>query len=140
MRKVVALLMVMMLVGCAERQLQTRDLTPQQAPWMQGRRTVADGAKLKMIFENDPQTLAIKRVDYKVRDGELYLWPIRASQTFEPIEFTLDTSKLKLRQPWQEHVYWVGTANWDGPLGRLIDPDPLGDRVERIRADVQPTN
>src|SRR5688572_29704125 len=130
MRKLIALALFSMLaVGCAERQLQTRDLAPQEAPWMAGRRTVADGTKLKMIFENDPQTLAIKRIDYKVHDGELYLWPIRTGATFEPIEFTLDTSKLKLKQPWHEHVYWVGAANWDGALGRLVDPDPLGDRV-----------
>jgi hypothetical protein len=123
--------------GCAERQLQTRDLPPQEASWMQGRRTVADGTKLRIIFDSEPQELRIKRIDYKVADGELYLWPIRASEHFEPAEFTLDTTKLKLKQPWQEHVYWVGTSHWDGALGRLVDPDPLGDRVERVKADVR---
>jgi hypothetical protein len=123
-------------MGCASKPLQTRDLSPQEAPWMNGRRTVADGTKLKMIFESDSQTLRIKRIDYKVADGNLYLWPIRASEPFQPAEFTLDTKNLELSQPWQEHVYWVGTVNWDGPLGRLIDPDPLGDRVERARATV----
>jgi hypothetical protein len=127
----------MLMSGCASKSPQTRDLPPQEAPWMQGRRTVADGTTLKMIFEQDSQTLRIKRIDYKVADGELYLWPIRASEAFAPVEFELDVSKLKLRQPWREHVYWVGTAHWDGALGRLVSLDPLGDRVERVPAVVQ---
>ena len=125
------------LIGCASKPLQTRDLSPQEASWLSGRRTVADGSKLKIVFNNDTQTLRIKRVDYKVADGELYLWPIRASEGFQPAAFTLDTAKLKLKQPWHEHVYWVGTAHWDGPLGRLVDPNPLGDRVERVKAEIQ---
>ena len=127
----------MLAAGCASEPLQTRDLTPQEAPWMAGRSTSADGTKLKMRFDSEPQELRIKRIDYKVEDGDLYLWPIRASERFEPVEFTLDTAKLKLKEPWTNHVYWVGTAHWDGALGRLVDPDPLGDRVDRVKAEVK---
>jgi hypothetical protein len=123
--------------GCASEPLVTQDLTPAQSQWMAGRTTSADGTKLKMRFDSEPQELRIKRVDYEVKDGDLYLWPIRASERFEAVEFTLDTAKLKLKQPWTEHVYWVGTSHWDGALGRLVDPDPLGDRVERVKADVK---
>jgi hypothetical protein len=123
--------------GCASEELVTQDLSPAQSPWMTGRATSADGTKLKMRFDSEPRELRIKRIDYKVAEGELYLWPVRASERFEPVEFTLDTAKLKLKQPWTEHVYWVATSHWDGALGRLVDPDPLGDRVERVKADVK---
>jgi hypothetical protein len=137
MRMWVPVLVLILIAGCAEHALQTRDLPPQEATWMQGRRAIADGTKLRIIFDSEPQELRIKRIDYKVADGELYLWPIRASEHFEPVEFTLDTAKLDLKQPWQEHVYWVGTSHWDGALGRLVDFDPLGDRVERAKANVR---
>src|SRR5688500_7630508 len=107
-----AIAVVSLLIGCESVPKTTRDIPPAEATWMNGRRTTADGTKLKMIFESDPLT-SIKGVDYKVRDGELDLWTIRGSERFQPIEFALDTSKLKLKQPWQEHVYWVGTVHWD---------------------------
>ena len=135
--RISVLAVVLLIVGCASRApLQTRDIPVQQATWMEGRRTESDGTKLKLVFERDPLT-SIKRVDYKVRDGELYIWPVHGSEKFQPIVFTLDTAKLKINEPWQEHVYWVETAHWDGGLGRLVDFDPLGDRVDRVKADVK---
>jgi|SRR4051812_3890431 hypothetical protein len=125
-----------LLSSCASK-TQVRDVAPNEANWMEGRRTVADGSKLKMIFERDSEALKINRIDYKVYEGELYVWPVRESAAFVPVEFTLDTSALKLHQPWQNHVYWVAAANWDAPvIGRVLNPSPLGDRVERLKADV----
>jgi hypothetical protein len=125
-----------LLSACASKPLRVRDLPASEATWMQGRETVADGSHLKMIFRHDAERLRIDRIDYKIRDGDLYIWPVRTSELFAPIEFTLDTARLKLKQPWQEHVYWVGAVDWDGALGHLVNSDPLGDRVERVKADV----
>ena len=128
-----------LLSACSDK-TRVNDLNAYESSFVQGRRTVADGSKLKMIFEHDSEDLKIDRIDYKVYEGELYLWPVRASHAFEPVEFTLDTSNLKLRQPWQDHVYWVGAANWDAPMmGRVLNPSPLGDRVDRVKADVVPS-
>ena len=135
--RLAAVVLTVSLLGACASKTQVRDLTPSEANWMTGRHTVADGPKLKMIFEHDSEALRIERIDYKVYNGELYLWPVRESATFEPVEFTLDTTDLKLQAPWQDHVYWVGAANWDAPvLGRVLNPSPLGDRVERVKAEV----
>jgi len=84
--------------------------------------------------------MRIDRIDYKVRDGNLYIWPVRASEPFVPVEFTMDTASLKLDKPWQDHVYWVGSVSWDNSLGVFGNPDPLGDRAERVKAHVEPAS
>ncbi len=136
--RLVVVLLASTLSACASSHWHTYDLPADKATWMQGRKTVADGTKLKMIFETDDQKMQIERIDYKVRDGNLYIWPVRESLPFEPVEFTIDTATLKLEKPWQDHVYWVGAVNWDGAIGVFGNPDPLGDRIDRVKADVQP--
>jgi len=126
------------LSACASNHWHAHDVPAAQATWTRGRKTIADGSRLKLIFESDNQTLRIERVDYKVRDGNLYIWPVRASEPFAPVEFTIDTAKMKIAQPWQDHVYWVGAVNWDNALGQYVSTDPLGDRVDRVKADIQP--
>jgi len=136
LRVCVVAVSVALLSACSSKP-QVHDLNAYESYWMDGRRTVADGSKLKMIFDHDSQGLKIGRVDYKVYDGDLYLWPVRDSHPFEPVEFTLDTAPLKLHQPWQDHVYWVGAANYNTPLvGPVLNTNPLGDRVDRVKADV----
>jgi hypothetical protein len=138
LRLAVVVLVGALLSACGKTQVH--DLYPNEASWVKGRKTIADGSKLKMVFDHDQQGLLIERVDYKVYKGDLYIWPVRGDAAFQPMEFTLDTADLKLAQPWQDHVYWVGAANWDSPvLGQVFNPSPLGDRVDRIKADVTPT-
>jgi len=61
---------------------------------------------------------------------------VRGHESFQPVEFSFDTKTLKIKSPWQDHVYWVETANWDGPMERIFHPSPLGDRVDRVKANV----
>ena len=133
---VAALLVLAIAVGCSTNP-QTRDIPRQQAGWIDGRQTTRDGDLLRVAFHHDPQAIQIQKLDYEVHAGELYLWPVRASKPFEPVEFTLDTSKLKLREPWTDHVYWVSEVRWDNIFTRAVHPGPLGEQVDRVKADVR---
>jgi hypothetical protein len=135
-----AVLIVLLIAAGCSTNPQVRDLPRGQAGWMNGRETTRsgrDGDVLRVEFHADPQGIRIKKLDYEVHDGELYLWPVRASQPFEPVVFALDTSKLKLREPWTDHVYWVSEVRWDNVLTRVARPGPLGEYVDRVKADVR---
>ena len=134
-RVVLAVAMLAGLSACAPK-TQVHDVPLNEATWLSGRRTIAEGSRLKMVFDKDREALGIDRVDYKVYDGELYLWPVRASESFVPVEFTLDIASMKLRAPWAEHVYWVEAANWNNMVGRIVHPSPLGEKVDRVKAEV----
>jgi hypothetical protein len=136
-KRAVALIALMLVLASCSTQTQVHDVPAHEATWINGRRTVADGSHLKMIFDSDGENLGIERVDFKVYEGELYLWPVRASEMFAPVTFTLDTTTMQLKSPWHEHVYWVESANWNNVVGRIVHPSPLGERVDRVKADVE---
>jgi hypothetical protein len=123
--------------GCASPPDYT-DIAPQQASQWIGQRELNATAPTKMTvsFLTDPTELSIERLGYQVREGNLYLWPERGEQRFEPVAFDLDTKKLGLKQPWRDHVYWLLEDKWDGPLERAAMPTK-GQYVRRLQAKVE---
>jgi hypothetical protein len=123
------------LSGCASP--PAYDDVPQQqaSQWIGDRQLTSKGPVLTVAFVTDPPELSIERLGYQVRKGDLYLWPIRGTHKFAPVAFDLDTSRLDLKQPWRDHVYWLLEEKWDGPLERIAQPTK-GQYVRRLRAIV----
>jgi len=125
-------------VGCSNRTPPNfRDLPPAQTGWTEGRRLWSDRRTLHVAIDSDPQGLYVGRIDYEVHNGNLYLATVRQSKPFAPAAFQIDTVGMKLKRPWQDHVYWVADVRWDD-VGRRVATvgSTLGQHVDRVKADV----
>jgi hypothetical protein len=124
--------------GCASKPKSIID-TPRAHDLELNQFSFYDDGDGKLVVNYQPKEgdLALADVRKDVYDGDLYLAPQRASHPAKPREIAIDTTKLKkLRQPWQEHVYWR-TLGWsDNAVAAVTYRGPLDQHVGRTRLEV----
>jgi len=138
-RLVMLVLLAGLVTGCAATRTppKFRDVPPAKSAWTEGRRLWSEGRTLHVAIDDDPQGLYVSRIEYEAYDGHLYLATVRQSRPFADAKFEIDTTGLKLNQPWQDHVYWVADVRWDDVTCRAATVgSTLGQRVDRVKAEV----
>lgn len=136
MRAALLVALGFIVAGCAQRPKSIIDTPREHELQLNQFNFYQDDAKLIVDYHPKDGDHPLAAVQHKVYDGELYLFARRASGAAQPREIVIDTAKLKLKQPWAEHVYWQTLGWYDNGVAKATYTGPLNQHVGRAKLEV----
>jgi hypothetical protein len=122
--------------GCAQRPKSIINTPREHELQLNQFNFYQDDAKLIVDYHPKAGDQPLTDVEHKVYGGELYLFAKRTEGEAKPREIVIDTTKLKLKQPWTDHVYWQTLGWYDNAVARATYTGPLNQHVGRAKLEV----